>query len=51
MGPLAQPAFVDEDDGAPLAERFFLSCPVERWQLQPSRRRVRRSFVIEAADE
>src|ERR1035437_6936982 len=26
MGPLAQPAFVDEDDGAPRAERFFLSC-------------------------
>ena len=25
MGPLAQPTFVDEDDGAPLAERFFLS--------------------------
>src|SRR5712671_4433435 len=25
MGPLAQPARVDEDDGAPLAERFFLS--------------------------
>jgi len=25
MGPLAQPALVDEDDGAPLAERFFLS--------------------------
>src|ERR1700730_2780199 len=24
MGPLAQPALVDEDDGAPLAERFFL---------------------------
>src|ERR1019366_3273043 len=23
MGPLAQPAFVDEDDGAPRAERFF----------------------------
>jgi hypothetical protein len=23
MGPLAQPALVDEDDGAPLAERFF----------------------------
>ena len=26
MGPLAQSALVDEDDGAPLAERFFLSC-------------------------
>ena len=25
MGPLAQPALVDEDDGAPLAARFFLS--------------------------
>lgn len=25
MGSFAQPAFVDEDDGAPLAERFFLS--------------------------
>jgi hypothetical protein len=25
MRPLAQPTFVDEDDGAPLAERFFLS--------------------------
>ena len=25
MGSLAQPAFIDEDDGAPLAERFFLS--------------------------
>src|SRR5258708_5421185 len=25
MGPLAQPALVDKDDGAPLAERFFLS--------------------------
>src|ERR1035437_7747960 len=24
MGPLAQPALVDKDDGAPLAERFFL---------------------------
>src|SRR5208282_1697768 len=24
MGPFAQPALVDEDDGAPLAERFFL---------------------------
>jgi hypothetical protein len=23
MRPLAQPTFVDEDDGAPLAERFF----------------------------
>src|ERR1700722_6652288 len=26
MRPLAQPTFVDEDVGAPLAERFFLSC-------------------------
>src|ERR1700693_3313064 len=26
MGPLAQPAFIDEDDGAPLVARFFLSC-------------------------
>src|SRR5579863_7145075 len=26
MGPLAQPALVDEDDGAPLAACFFLSC-------------------------
>jgi hypothetical protein len=25
MRPLAQPTFVDEDDGAPLAARFFLS--------------------------
>jgi hypothetical protein len=62
MGALAQSAFVDEDDGAPLAERFFLSCgqrtrfqyrmafssrssarPVGRWQLQPSRRRMRQT--------
>ena len=26
MQPFAQSAFVDEDDGAPLAERFFLIC-------------------------
>jgi hypothetical protein len=25
IGPLAQPAFIDEDDSAPLAERVFLS--------------------------
>ena len=62
MGALAQSAFVDEDDGAPRAERFFLSCgqrtrfqyrmafssrssarPVGRWQLQPSRRRMRQT--------
>ncbi len=33
MGPFAQPAFVDKDDGAPLAERFFLSCG-QRYRFQ-----------------
>lgn len=33
MRPFAQPAFVDEDDGAPLAERFFLSCG-QRYRFQ-----------------
>src|SRR5205807_10337561 len=46
MGPLAQPALVDEDDGAPLADRIASSSrssarPVGRWQLQPSWRKMR----------
>ena len=62
MGPLAQPALVDKDDGTPFAERFFLirgqptrfqsrmafssrssARPLGRWQLQPSRRRMRQT--------
>src|SRR5271168_2985059 len=41
MGPLAQPALVDEDDGAPLAEGFFLSrgqCTRRQYRIASSSR-------------